>query len=354
MARSVRFHEYGGPEVLCIEPIDPAQPGPGEVRLRILAIGLNRADALLRAGRYIEPAVFPCGIGLEAAGIVESVGPGVTGVAPGDAVNLIPPVSMVRWPACAELAVFPAALVIPQPPSLTPVAAAATWMAFLTAYGALIDVAALSAADTVVITAASSSVGLAAIQIARRIGALPVAVTRTAAKRPALLAHGAAHVIVTDEDDLAESLTALADAPGERPAASGRADAASRGIRVVLNAVAGPMVEPLTSALSAGGLLIEYGGLSSQPTPFPVGNVLGRTLTLRGFLVHEIVTDPIRLAAATAFILDGLADGSLRPVIDKIFAFDEIVAAYRYLESNDQIGKVVVTVGERPVPPPSR
>lgn len=329
MTRAVRFHQHGGPEVLDIETVDIPPPSTGEVQIRVRALGLNRAEALLRRGSYIETAVFPSGLGLEAAGIVEAVGEGVAGFAPGDTVSIVPPLSMVRWPAYAELANFPAELVVKHPPELGFETAAAVWMQYLTAYGALVDIAGLLRGDVVAITAASSSVGLAAIQIANRIGAIPVALTRTLAKRQALLDAGAAHAIASDEEDIGVRLGKIAGA---------------NGVRVVFDAVGGPAFEPLTAAMSPGGILIEYGGLSAEPTPFPLINVLGKSLTLRGYLVHEIVRDPARLGRAKAFILDGLSDGSLKPVIARTFRFEQIVEAHRFLESNAQFGKIVVTI----------
>lgn len=329
MARVVRFHRHGGPEVLHIEEIDVAGPRPGEVQIRVKALGLNRAEALLRAGTYIETPLLPSGLGLEAAGIVETVGEGVSGFAPGDAVSVVPPISMVEYPAYGEFATFPSSHIVKHPPSLSWEAAAAVWMQYLTAYGSLIDIAGLRSEDFVVITAASSSVGLAAIQIANRIGATPIAVTRNSAKRQALLAAGAAHVIASAEEDLEARLNEIAG---------------PRGVRVVLDAIGGPIFEPLTAAMSRGGILIEYGGLSPEPTPFPLFTVLGKTLTLRGYLVHEIIRDATKLEAAKAFILDGLQSGALKPVIARTFAFDRIVDAHRYLESNEQFGKIVVTI----------
>jgi NADPH:quinone reductase-like Zn-dependent oxidoreductase len=202
-------------------------------------------------------------------------------------------------------------------------------MPYLTAYGALIDLAALRREDVVVITAASSSVGLAAIQIANKVGATAIAVTRTSAKKQALIGAGAAHVVASAEEDLESRLNEIAGA---------------RGVRVVFDAVGGPSFQPLTAAMSLGGMLIEYGGLSPDPTPFPLSTVLSKCLTLRGYLVHEITGDPVKLAAAKAFILDGLTSGSFRPIIARTFPFDQIVEAHRFLESNDQFGKVVVTV----------
>lgn len=327
--RAVRFHQFGGPEVLRIEPVEGRQPGVNEVSIRVKALGLNRAEALLRTDRYIESPQFPCGLGLEATGVVEAVGSAVRGFAPGDAVSVLPPTSMQQDPTHAERLVVPQARLVKNPPGQAWSDAAATWMQYLTAYGALIQVAGLREGDFVVITAASSSVGLAAIQIARRAGAVPIAVTRTSAKREALLQAGAAEVIASEEENLRSRLLDI----------SGKA-----GVRVVFDPVGGPIFEPLTAAMAEGGILIEYGGLSPEPTPFPLFEVLSRSLVLRGYRVYEVLEDPLRLQEAEDYILAGLADGSLRPVIARTFAFDEIVEAYRYLESNQQFGKVVVTL----------
>jgi NADPH:quinone reductase-like Zn-dependent oxidoreductase len=329
MARVVRFHQLGGPEVLSIEEVAVPAPGHDEVRIRVKALGLNRAEAMLRSGNYIETATFPSGLGFEAAGIIDAVGAGVADLKPGDAVSVVPPQSQLRWPAYGELATFPAAHVVKHPPSLSFEAAAAVWMQYVTAYGALIDIAKLQPKDFVTITAASSSVGLAAIQIARMVGAIPIAVTRTTEKKQALLDAGAAHVVASAEEDLKARLTEIASPDG---------------VRVVFDPIGGPAFEPLTAAMARGGILIEYGALSPEPTPFPLFAVLGKSLTLRGYLVHEITGDPKRLEAAKAFILGGLESGALKPIIAKVFPFEEIVAAHRYLESNAQFGKIVVTI----------
>ncbi|WP_027164468.1 zinc-dependent alcohol dehydrogenase family protein [Mesorhizobium sp. WSM3224] len=328
MTRLVRFHRHGGPEVLRIEDVEVPPPGPGEVRISVKALGLNRAEASMRNGAYIETPLLPSGLGLEAAGIVDAVGAGVEAFAPGDAVSIIPPRQMARWPAYGELATFPAELVVKHPSSLTFEAAAATWMQYLTAYGALVDIARLGPDEPVVITAASSSVGLAAIQIANLIGAVPIAVTRTSAKKAALLDVGAAHVVALAEEDIEARLREIAP----------------QGVRVVLDPVGGPIFMPLTASMARGGILLEYGGLSPEPTPFPLFDVLAKTLTLRGYLVHEITGDAARLEAAKAFILDGLASGALKPIVARTFPFEQIVEAHRFLESGEQFGKIVVTL----------
>ncbi|WP_338426149.1 zinc-dependent alcohol dehydrogenase family protein [Sphingopyxis kveilinensis] len=329
MPRAVIFDQFGGPEVLRIGEIAAAAPRDGEVRIRVRALGLNRAEALMRRGQYIEHPTLPARLGLEAAGIVDAIGPGVSGLAVGDAVGVIPPISMIAHPTHGELAALPARHVVKNPAGLDWESAAALWMAYLTAYGALVEVAQIKAGDFVVVTAASSSVGIAAIQIANMVGARPIAVTRTSAKRAALVAAGAAHVVAFEEEAVAERLIAIVG---------------STGVRATLDAVGGPIVEALAAAMAPNGIVIEYGGLGAQPTPFPMPAALAKRLTLRGYLVHEVIEDNHRLDAAKAFILGGLATGALKPVIDRVFAFGDIAEAYRHLESNAQFGKVVVTV----------
>ncbi|RRQ54679.1 NADPH:quinone reductase, partial [Enterococcus faecium] len=157
-ARAVRFHQIGGPEVLRLEQVEIRQPGPDEVSVRVKALGLNRAEVLLRTDRYIESPRLPSGLGLEATGLVEAVGSQVRGFAPGDAVGVLPPASMQEQPTHAERLVVPQARLVKNPPGQTWAEAAATWMQYLTAYGALVQVAGLRAGDFAVITAASSSV----------------------------------------------------------------------------------------------------------------------------------------------------------------------------------------------------
>ena len=179
------------------------------------------------------------------------------------------------------------------------------------------------------IPAASSSVGLAAIQIANKVGAIPIALTRGGSKRQALLDAGAAHVIATDEQDLVEEILALTG---------------GKGARVVFDPVGGPTFAKLVQATARLGIVFLYGALSTEPTPLPLFDVLGKWITIRGYVLMEITSDPERLERGKAFVNDGLADGSFKPIIAKTFPLEEIVEAHRYLESNQQIGKVVVTV----------
>ncbi len=170
MARVVRFHETGGPEVLRIEELEVRPPGKGEVQISIKALGLNRAESMFRSGMYLEEPRLPARLGYEAAGTVAAIGPGVEGFQVGDVVSTIPAFSLNTYGLYGDLANAPAHAVTHHPASLSFVEAAAVWMQYLTAYGALIDIAGLKSGDTVLIPAASSSVGLAAIQIANSVG----------------------------------------------------------------------------------------------------------------------------------------------------------------------------------------
>ncbi|GAA1960193.1 zinc-dependent alcohol dehydrogenase family protein [Kitasatospora viridis] len=330
MTKAVLFHELGGPEVLRLEEVAVGEPGPGEVRIRVDAIGLNRAEALFRAGRYIVPVTgFPARLGTEAAGLVEAVGEGVTGFAPGQPVSTVPGFSQNDHGVYGERAIVPAASLLHRPEWLDAVAGAAVWMPYLTAYGALVEVGGLRPGDTVLLNAASSSTGLAAIRLADRIGVRAIALTRTEAKRAALLDEGAAEVIVTEREDVRERVLA----------ATG-----GRGVEFVLDAVAGPGLTELSRLVAPGGTHLVYGALSGEPTPYP-GIELGLpALNLRSFTMLETTGDPERLRRAVAFITAGLRSGDFRPVVDRTFALDQVVEAHRHLESNAQIGKIVLTV----------
>jgi NADPH:quinone reductase-like Zn-dependent oxidoreductase len=333
MTRVVRIHEYGDASVLKIDDIAVPDPAADEVQIAVKAIGLNRAEVMFRNHAYLQEATFPSRLGYEAAGVVQTVGKSATQFKKGDAVSVIPALDIARWGTYGELANVPARLVVKHPETLSFDEAASVWMQYVTAWGALIEQAKLTKGDFVIVTAASSSVGLAAFQIARKAGATIIATTRKSSKRQSLLSAGAHHVIATEEEDLASK---FADITG------------GQGARVVFDPVGGPSFEPLTQAMARGGILLEYGALSPEPTPFPLFTVLGKSLTLKGYLYSEVVSDNAALERAKTFILDGLKTGDLRPLIARTFAFDEIQDAHRFLESNEQIGKVVVRINSGP------
>jgi NADPH:quinone reductase-like Zn-dependent oxidoreductase len=311
-----------------IEDLEIGAPGEGEALVRIEAIGLNRAEAMFRLGGYIAPPSWPARIGYEASGVLLATGPGVQGFSPGQRVSIIPNFRQGAYGVYAEQAIVPASSLIPIPDWLGPLEAAAVWMASFTAM-AVIEVGKAGPGDFVVIPAASSSVGLMAIQLANWAGAETIAATRTSAKAQALLAAGAKHVIATEEVDV----------PAEVMRITG-----GKGARIVFDPVGGPYVETWAAAMAERGILFCYGGLSGQATPYPHWPAAFKGLSMRGWVASEIWGKPERFARYRDLILHGLTNGQLKPTIAKTFTLDQIVEAHRYLESNQQIGKVVVTV----------
>lgn len=329
MPRIVRFHETGEAEVLRLEEMPLSEPNEGEIRLKVEAIGLNRAEILFRQGLYLETPQLPSRIGYEAAGVVDAVGRGVANIKIGDRVSTIPSFSMGKYGVYGESAIVPAHAAAPLPDNLSTAEGAAIWMQYLTAYGALVEYGQLKPKHTVLITAASSSVGLAAIQIAKRIGALVLATTRGQAKKPFLLSAGADHVIATDEENLTAQIQEITN---------------GRGADIIFDPVAGPFLEQLARAAAPGAIIFEYGALSLAPTPYPLFEALGKGLTIRGYTLFEIVKQTAMLAAGKQFVHAGLKSGDLKPIIDSTFSLDAIAEAHRRMESNKQMGKIVVTV----------
>lgn len=325
----VRFHKTGGPEVLKIEQMPMPEPEKGEVRLRVHAIGLNRAEVMFRMGGYLVQPQFPSKIGYEASGVVEAVGPDVDKKMIGKKYSTVPGFDLGKYGVYGEVAIVPTSFLAEYPEKLSFIEATSIWMQYLTAYGALVHFGKLTKNEFVVITAASSSVGIAAMQIVRAQGAISIVTTRTSKKKAELLALGADHVIVTNEEDMPKRVNEITH---------------GKGARIIFDPVAGKGVELLADALAQGGTLFVYGNLSlEQITPFPLMKALGKGLSMRGYTLFEIVAVPEIRAKAEKYVFDHLQDGSFKPKIARTFTLDKIVEAHAYMESNEQIGKIVVT-----------
>jgi NADPH:quinone reductase-like Zn-dependent oxidoreductase len=240
MPKSIRFHRLGGPEVLRFEEIAERAPGAGEVSLKVEAVGLNRAESMYYHGSYMEQAELPSGLGYEAVGVVEAVRSGVDRSLIGRRFGTIPGYSMNKYPVLAERAVVEASVLAAFPESLSATEGAAVWMQYCTAYGALVPLGRVSGGDFVIITAASSSVGLAAIQIVKAQGGVSIAATRTAAKKDQLVSLGADHVIVTDDEDLVARVSEITG---------------GKGARVVFDPIGGEGINALAQATANGGMI---------------------------------------------------------------------------------------------------
>lgn len=329
MSKIVVFRETGDAQVLKLEDVREAEPKNGEVRILVHALGLNRAEVLLRQGRYLEKPKFPSRIGYEASGVIDALGPGVDGFEVGEKVSTVPCFSQTRYGVYGEWAIVPARALARYPASLSDTEAASIWMQYLTAFGALVELGKLGAGQHVLITAASSSVGYAAIQIAKREGAIAIATTRGESKRASLLAAGADHVIVMDQDDLAAEVSLITR---------------GKGVELIFDAVAGALLNTLAKAAAYEAQVFIYGALSLESTVFPLQMALKKGLKVSGYTMFQITEDEDRFARGKDYVYRGLADGSLKPVIDRTFHLNAIADAHRYMESNEQKGKIVVTV----------
>ncbi|BDH47645.1 NADPH:quinone reductase [Salmonella enterica subsp. enterica serovar Choleraesuis] len=329
MSKVITFSRVGGPEVLEITNVEVPAPAAGEVQITVKALGINRAEIMYRTGQYVIEPQFPARLGYEAAGVVEAVGPGVSEFAPGDKVSVIPSFMFTEYGMYGERVNAPVHAVVKHPENLSFAEAAASWMMFVTAYGALVEYGNLQAGQYALLGAASSSVGMAAIQIANMLGAYPIALSRTRKKADILLNAGAAAVIATTEQDLAAEVNSLTD---------------GKGVDLVFDPVGGPDAAKIASVMAMGGSFFQYGALDSRNLSIPVMDILGKHLTFRGYELFEITTNPVKLAHARDFVYQGLESGQLKPIIDKVFAFNDIADAHRYMEANGQVGKIVVTL----------
>jgi NADPH:quinone reductase-like Zn-dependent oxidoreductase len=329
MSRNIFFDETGGPEVLRFQDIDTPEPGAGEVRLRIRSIGVNRAEVMFRAGQYLHQPHFPATLGYEAAGEIEALGPDVSDFAIGDRVSVVPAFDIDKYGLYGEVSLAPARALVRVPKGQSWEAAAASWMQYGTAWGGLVRVAGVERGDVVLIPAASSSVGLAAIHVARMVGAVPVGLTRRSEKAAVLLEAGAELVIATEEQDIASEVMKFTG---------------GKGAQIAFDPVGGPNFPKLVASTAVGGTVVVYGALSEQPTPLPMLDLLVRDVTIKSYAFAASMQSSEEMRDMTRFVSEGLKTGALNPKIAKVFEFSEVVQAHRFLEANGHIGKVVVRV----------
>jgi NADPH:quinone reductase-like Zn-dependent oxidoreductase len=328
-AKIVRFHSLGGPEVLQLDELPLPEPGAGEIRLRVKAIGLNRAEVMFRKGQYLITPELPAKNGYEASGIVEAIGPGVDPSWLGKTASSVPAFHLNHYGVYGEVAIVPITAMAEYPAKLSYEEGTSIWMQYVTAWGALVHHAKIAKGDFVIITAASSSVGLAAIEMVKAEGGISIAATRTADKKAELLAFGADHVIVTDEEDLVARVNEITG---------------GKGARIVFDPIGGKGLATLAEATAREGIIIEYGALATDPAPYPLFTALSKSLTIRAYTLFEFMARPDVYDVAKKYVFEHLEKGDFKPRIAKTFLLSQIVEAHRYMESNAQIGKIVVTV----------
>ena len=319
--RAIQVQETGGPEVLRIENVADPRPGEGEVLIRVHAAGVNFADYLARIGAYPPAGRPPLIPGLEAAGVVEAVGPGVTGVEIGQRV--------MAWArgTYAELAVAPAWAVYPAPETISLEEAAAIPIVFGTAWHALVSVASLQRDEWVLVHAAGGGVGSAAVQVARQLGARVIATAGQDWKLERARELGAD--AVAGYEDFAETARQATD---------------GRGVDVVLEGVGKATFAASVRSMAPGGRMVIYGAPSGPRVELDTREAITRNLTLYGI---SVISSPLFPATAESFAREALAwfdEGRLRPVVDRVYPLEEAAEAHRRLMDRDHFGKLVLRV----------
>lgn len=326
---AVTIPRYGGPEVLELREVARPRPGPGEVLVRVRATALNRADLLQREGRYpAPPGSAPDVPGLEFAGEVAALGAAVRRWKEGDRVF-----GITGGGGHAEYLVMHERAVAAVPPSLSWTDAAAVPEAFITAHDALVAQAGVRPRDAVLVHAVGSGVGLAAVQLARALGALPYGTARTA-----------------DKVDRARAL-GLADGvalPAGLEPLAGAVDRWTRGagVDVVLDLVGGDYVAANVAVAAPRARIILIGTVAGPKTTLPLGQVLGKRLTIRGTVLRSRPLEE-KILATLAFereVVPLLASGTLRPTVEAILPLASVARAHEMLASNATFGKVVLEI----------
>jgi putative PIG3 family NAD(P)H quinone oxidoreductase len=323
---AIIMSEPGGPEVLRLGEVDDPAPQAGELLVRVRATALNRADLLQRRGQYNPPPGASPILGLELAGEVLALGAGVSGFEVGQRV-----MALVTGGSYAELAAFPAAMALPIPERFSFEEAAAIPEAFLTAVLNLFVLGELREGQRVLIHAGASGVGSAAIQLAREAGATVYATAGSAEKLAHCRKLGAALAINYKEQRFDELV---------------REHSEGRGVNLVLDFVGAPYWDQNLAALGMHGKLVLIGMMGGSRGNLDIGPIMGKRLSITGTTLRATALDQkiALLERFKQFALPRLLDGRLVPTIDRRFGLAEAAEAHRYMESNANIGKIILTL----------
>lgn len=342
--KAVVFHEHGGPERLSYQEVPAPRPGPGQALVRVKACALNHLDIWVRQGIPAYTIPLPHISGCDIAGVVEAVGDGAVGVAPGERVVVSPGVSCWRCAAClagrdnecasyhllgaqvdggyAELVAVPDRNLLPLPKGLSFEEAAAFPLVSVTAWHMLFARAGLRPGETVLVMGAGSGVGSAAVQLARAAGARVLTTVGSEEKVPKALALGAEAALIHGREPLAKRLRELTG---------------GRGVDVVVEHIGPAVWEDCVGALARGGRLVTCGATTGPEVKVDLRALFSRQITLQG----SYMGTRAELAQAAALVERGL----LKPVVDRVFPLAEARAAQEAMVSRRLFGKLVLSVG---------
>ncbi len=325
--RAAVVSEPGGPEVFRIQEIEEPTPGPAEVLVDVRATALNRADLLQRRGRYPGPVGTRDDLpGLEMAGVVAAAGERVVGVGVGDRVF-----ALLNGGGYGERVVTHHRMTAPIPDNLSFTEAASVPEVFLTAYDALFNHCDLVMGESALIHAAGSGVGTAAIQLARHAGATTYGTVGSAGKLEKAAGLGLDVGINYNEQDFAEVI---------------RDRSGGRGVDVILDVIGAPYWDRNIASLALKGRMVIVGTMAGATHEVNIGALMGKRLRVHGTVLRARPIEE-KIALNQQFVrhvLPLLADGRIRPVVDSVFPLEEVAEAHRYMESNANFGKIVLSM----------
>jgi NADPH2:quinone reductase len=321
MAQAIRLYETGGPDVLRLEQVEVGDPGPGQARVRHAYVGVNFIDTYFRTGRY--PMPLPNGLGSDAVGVVEAVGPGVTDIRVGDRVGYL----LGPQGAYADVRVMPADVLIPLPDGVSNVTASVLMMKGMTAQYLFRQVYPLKGGETILYHAAAGGVGLVACQWARALGVTMIGTVSTDEKAAIAKAHGCAHVIVTSREDIAKRVREITN---------------GRGVPVVYDSVGKDTLQASLDSLQPRGTLVSN-GTSSGPVVIDTMTLAakGSLWVTRPAMLHYATPRSHMLAMADelfALVLAGKIEGEP----SRAYALADAAKAHRALESRQTTGAAVL------------
>lgn len=326
MAQAIRFHATGGPEVLQLEEVAVGDPGPGEVRLRHVAVGLNFADTYFRNGTY--PIPLPAGMGVEAAGVIQAVGPGVTDFAPGDRVTYTGFINTLGAYSTERL--IPAAPLIKLPDGIAFETAAAMTMRGLTSAYLMRRIYPFAEGDSILLHAAAGGVGLIVSQWAKLLGLRVIGTVSTASKAEIARAHGCDHTINYSHENVAERVRELTDGVG---------------VSVVFDSVGRTTFMSSLDSLKRRGLMVCVGTASGTIAPFdPQLLALKGSLYLTRPALADYIADPAEKAALGEEIFGHIAEGRIKIEINQHYALKDAERAHRDLESRKTTGSSIFVI----------
>ena len=331
MPRAWVIHEYSGYQGLSLVEVEEETPGPGDIRLRVEAFSMNWGDMNLMRDRYsFSFSGFPAKVGIEAAGIVDAVGPDVSGIEPGMRMCTLPYFYDLRG-VSSESVIIDHRYATPAPEGLSAVESASIWMQYMTAYFPIVELARAAPGKAILVSAGTGTAGTAALEIGRHFGATMITTTRFDYNRQFLEEAGADHVFVEGSGNLAELIREVTD---------------GRGIHAAFDPVGGGMIHQYSPAMARDARIFFYGSLDEQFPDLPIVDMFQSNAVFHPYSLFNYVEDLAMQAKGTAFVYDALRRGLIAPRIDRVIRMEEYRDAWEYIRApRKNHGKVVVETG---------